>query len=117
MVGTTVLGCLTSLLFQNWRVTSGILLGGLLSLFNFHWLWSSVTTAFDRAEEGSRPRIRMARYVLRYLIVAATIYAAYELNLVSLPATFAGLSTFVVALFAEALRESYLIINRREGIN
>lgn len=117
MAATVVIGVFTSLLFQSWRVTMGILLGGVLSLLNFHWLRSSIAAAFNRAQEGTRPRIRLAKYVLRYLIIGVSIYSAYKLNLVSLPATFAGLSSFVVALFAEALREGYLIIIRREGIN
>jgi len=34
-----------------------------------------------------------------------------------LPAIIGGLCTFVVALFAEALREFYFVIIQREGIN
>jgi hypothetical protein len=51
------------------------------------------------------------------MVVGLAGFAAYQLNLVSLPATIAGLSSFVVALFAEALRETYFIIIHREGIN
>jgi len=36
---------------------------------------------------------------------------------VSLPATIVGLCSFVVALFAEAFRQSYFSIVNREGIN
>jgi len=45
------------------------------------------------------------------------VAVGYKLNLISLPATIIGLSSFVVALFAEAFRESYFIITHREGIN
>lgn len=115
MCATVLLAVAISLPFQTWRVTTGVLLGGSLSLLNFHWLCSSIAAAFNRAQEGTRPQIRLAKYVLRYFVIGASIYTAYKLNLVSLPATIAGLSTFVVALFAEALRETYFII-RREGI-
>jgi hypothetical protein len=115
MAASVVLGVAISLPFQTSRVTTGILLGGSLSLLNFHWLRSSIAAAFNRAQEGTRPQIRLAKYVLRYFVIGASVYTAYKLNLVSLPATIAGLSTFVVALFAEALRETYFII-RREGI-
>jgi hypothetical protein len=98
-------------------VTSGLFLGGMLSLLNLHWMRTSIAAAFNRATEGSRPQIRLARYVLRYFIIGASVYAGYKLNLVSLPATVAGLSSFVVALFVEAFRESYFIIINREGIS
>jgi hypothetical protein len=63
---------------------------------------------------GGRPRVRLSRYVIRYFVVGATGYAAYELGLVSLPAMFAGLCSFVPALFVEALRQFYFAIIRRE---
>ena len=117
MAGAVVLAVVISLPFANWRVTAGLLLGGILSLLNFHWMRNSIAAAFDRAAAGSRPRIRMVQYVLRYFIIGTLVYAGYKLNVVSLAATVAGLSSFVIALFAEAFRESYLIITHREGIN
>ena len=49
--------------------------------------------------------------------LGAVILAAYKLRFASLPAIVAGLCTFVVALFAEALREFYFVIIQREGVN
>lgn len=106
-----------SLPFATWRVTTGLLLGGVLSLLNFHWMQNSVAAAFSVLASGAKPRIGLAQYVLRYFIVGGLVYAAYQTNLVSLPATLAGLSSFVVAIFAEALRESYFILTHREGTN
>ena len=113
-VALTVFG---SIPFATWRVTVGLLVGGLLSLLNHHWMRTSVSAAFDQASSGARPRIRLARYVLRYLVIGATVYAAYRLDLVSLPATLAGLCSFVAALFVEAFREFYFAIIRREEIS
>ena len=112
-VALTVFG---SIPFATWRVTTGLLLGGLLSLLNHHWMRTSVSAAFDQASAGARPRIRLARYVLRYLVIGATVYVAYRLDIVSLPATLAGLCSFVAALFVEAFREFYFAIIRREEI-
>jgi hypothetical protein len=113
-VALTVLG---SVPFATWRVTVGLLVGGLLSLLNHHWMRTSVSAAFDQASGGARPRIRLARYVLRYLVIGATVYVAYRLDIVSLPATLAGLCSFVAALFVEAFRELYFGIIRREEIS
>lgn len=113
-VGLAVVG---SLAFAEWRVTSGLLVGGVLSLLNHYWLISSTTAAFKVLAHGAKPRITLFHYILRYLVVATVVFAAYKLNIVSLVATIAGLCSFVVALFAEAFREFYFAIIHREEIS
>jgi hypothetical protein len=97
-----------------WRVTAGLMLGGLLSLLNHHWLRTSVAAVFGATPGGARPRLGASRYILRYFVVAAAVAAAYNLNLVSLGATFAGLCSFVPASLAEGGRQLYFAITRRE---
>jgi hypothetical protein len=97
-----------------WRVTTGLLLGGALSLFNLYWLRSSVRAVFDAAPEGRPPRMKAARYVLRYVLIIAAVAAANALGLVSLVATLAGMCAVVAALLAEGLRQLYFAIVRRE---
>lgn len=97
-----------------WRVTTGLLLGGLLSLLNHHWLRTSVAAAFERAPAGRRPSWRVARYILRYFVVAAAVVAAYWLEVVSLGATLAGLCSFVPSALLEGCRQLYFAITRRE---
>jgi diacylglycerol kinase len=97
-----------------WRVTAGLLLGGALSLFNMYWLRSSVSAVFDAAPEGGRPRMRAARYVLRYVVIVAAVVAANALGLVSLTATLAGMCLIVAALLAEGFRQLYFAVVRRE---
>ncbi|HEX8707379.1 MAG TPA: ATP synthase subunit I [Pyrinomonadaceae bacterium] len=98
-----------------WRVTTGLLLGGVLSIFNHHWLKTSLATVFLAAGAlGKRPRIGAARYVLRYFIIAGVVAAAYTLNIVSLVATLAGLCSFAVAALAEAFMQIYFVIVNRE---
>ena len=101
-----------------WRVTTGLLLGGALSILNYRWLHSSATAIINLnvgLPAGSpAPRAHSIRYVLRYAIIAAAVFAAYQLNLVSLAATIVGLCSFVPALMAEAFRQFYFIIIHRE---
>src|SRR6266487_4663537 len=104
MAGTGGLAVVISPPFANWRVTIGLLLGGVLSLLNFLWMRNSIAAAFDQAIAGTRPRIRMAQYVLRYFIIGTLVYAGYKFNVVSPAATVTGLSSFVIALFVEAFR-------------
>ena len=100
-----------------WRVTSGLLVGGLLALFSHSWLKNSAAAAIHLSAVGGRPQWRLAQFVLRYVVIAAVVFAVYTLNLVSLPAVLVGLSSFVVAMFVEALREFYFAIKEREEIS
>jgi len=113
MIASVALAVIASTMLLPWRVTTGLMLGGFLSLWNFHWLQTSVAAVFS-VSAGDRPQLRVARYVIRYFVVGATGYAAYQLGLVSLPALFAGLCSFVPALFVEAFRQFYFAFIRRE---
>ena len=77
-----------------WRVTTGLLLGGVLSILNYHWLRTSIEALLSVANE-KRPRVKLARYILRYFVIGALVLAAYGLQIVSLPATIIGLCAFV----------------------
>jgi len=117
MATATGLAVSVSAFYAPWRVTSGLLLGGLLALINHHWLQRSTGAALAVVATGEKPRITLLTYGLRYLMVGAGAYIAYELRLASLTAILAGLATFVVALFAEAIREFYFAIIQREEIS
>lgn len=114
MAVTTALTVSVSAFIAPWRVTSGLLVGGLLALFSHRWLKNSAAAAITLSITGGTPRFRLAQFVLRYVVIAAVVFAANALNLISLPAVFIGLSSFVVALFVEALREFYFAITQRE---
>jgi hypothetical protein len=114
MTLATILVVVASLPFAPWRISTGLLLGGVLSLFNYHWLSGSTAAAFSVLAHGAKPRLKLTQYVLRYLVVGAVVFVAYKLNVVSLAATLVGLSSFVVALFVEAVREFYFAFIHRE---
>lgn len=115
MAVAVVIAVVVSAIVAPWRVTTGLLLGGSLSLFSHHWLRTSIAATFSGAlATGAKPQLTSVRFILRYFVVAATVLVSYQLDLVSLPATIAGLCSFVVALFVEALREFYSVIIHRE---
>jgi hypothetical protein len=45
------------------------------------------------------------------------VFFLNELNLLSVPAVLVGMSSFVVAIFVEAIREFYFAIIQREEIS
>jgi hypothetical protein len=114
MAVATALAVTVSAFIAPWRVTAGLLVGGLLALFSHRWLKNSAAAAIELSTAGGHPQLRLAQFVLRYVVIAAVIFAAYTLDLVSLPAVLAGMSTFVVAMFVEAGREFYFAIIERE---
>ena len=97
-----------------WRVTTGLLLGSVLALFSHRWLSNSASAAVQLSAGGGRSQWKLTQFVLRYVVIAAAIFAAYTLDLVSLTAVLAGMSSFVVAMFVEAIREFYFAITKRE---
>src|SRR5262245_52512558 len=102
MIITIAVAVIVSTFLAPWRVTFGLMLGGGLSLLNYHWLRTSVSAVFNIDHPNERPRVRISSYILRYLAVGIVVFAAYQLKVVSLAATIAGLSSFVPALFVEA---------------
>ena len=117
MAIATGLSVAASALFSPWRVTTGLLLGGLLALFSYHWLKNSAAAAIQLSAYGGAAQFRLAQFVLRYVVIAGVVFATHTLDLVSLPAVLAGLCSFVVAMMVEALREFYFAIIEREEIS
>src|SRR5436190_23605501 len=96
MIAIVALAVIAGAILAPWRVTAGLLLGGALSILNYHWLRSSIEAVLSNPTE-KRPRLRLWRYIFRYFVVGAIVFAAYGLGIVSLPATIIGLSAFVPA--------------------
>jgi hypothetical protein len=117
MVVTTALAVGLSAFIAPWRVTTGLLVGGLLALFSHSWLKNSAAAAIRLSTTGGQPQFRLAQFILRYVVVAAVVYSCYTLDLISLTAVLVGLSSFVVALLVEALREFYIAMKQREEIS
>ena len=114
MIAAVTVAAAICVFVEPWRVTSGLVLGGALSVLNYRWLHASVAAIFNIDFAAARPRAGVSRYLLRYFIVAGVVVAAVSLQIVSLPAALVGLSAFVPALFVEAIREFYFAIIHRE---
>ena len=114
MLVAVAVAVIVSAILAPWRVTSGLLLGGVLSLLNYRWLHGSVAALLEMQIPGVKPRMKLWKHGVRYLVMALAVFAGYQLNLISLGATIAGLCSFVPALFVEAGRQFYFAIIRRE---
>lgn len=117
MAVATGLSVAVSAVVGPWRVTLGLLIGGLLALFNHRWLKNSAAAAIRLSTNEAVSQFSIAQFLLRYIVVAAVVFATWALDLVSLPAILAGLCTFVVAMMVEGFREFYFAIIEREEIS
>lgn len=117
MAVTTAIAVIVSAFLGPWRVTTGLLVGGLLALFSHSGLKNSAAAAIRLSATGGTSEWRLAQFILRYVVITAVVFACYTLDLISLPAVLIGLSSFVVAILVEALREFYFAIKQREEIS
>jgi glucan phosphoethanolaminetransferase (alkaline phosphatase superfamily) len=116
MAGTVVVAVVGSALSMPWRVTSGLFIGGALSLLNHHWMRTAIGAAFALASntEGAKPKLKIMRFITRYFIVAVAITLAHWLDIASLTAMLVGLCSFVVAALVEGFMQVYFVIIHRE---
>jgi hypothetical protein len=110
MCWTVAASVVVSAPLAHWRTTTGLLLGGGLSLLNYHWLRTSLKAIFSAAGSGRRVKIKAARYVLRYFVIAAVVTFAYALGLINIVAALLGLCSFAVAVMLEAFIQIYFVI-------
>jgi hypothetical protein len=115
MCGAVAVAVAASATFAPWRVTTGLILGGALSLFNHRWLKGSIAACFRASgEQQAHGRLGVSRFVLRYFVVAVVVAAAVASGVASLVATLAGMCSFVAALFVEAFFQFYKSMIKRE---
>ena len=114
MTVSVLVAVIVSAVLAPWRVTFGLMLGGGLSLWNYHWLRTSVFAIFNLDPRTQRPRVKISRYIIRYFVVGIVVFGSYRLRMASLPVMIAGLCSFVPAFFIEAFRQFYFAIIHRE---
>jgi hypothetical protein len=93
----------------------GFLLGCIIAYLNFHWLKSGVSGLTDRVTHTGKPQSGkgiIARFLLRYVLLAGAAYVILTSFPGSLRGLFAGLFLPVGAIACEALYEVYAAIAR-----
>jgi len=102
-------GTVVFLVWKGWRWGLGFAFGAALSALNFHWLKGAVdvlVTKFAAPTPDTRhprPAVALARFVLRYALLALAGYAIFATSLVSLNGFLAGLFVFVAAVMVEMI--------------
>ena len=95
----------------------GFMVGCGIAMLNFHWLKRVVSALADRTTGTGRKQSGggvVARFLLRYLLVAGVAYAIFRVSLTSVYGLLAGLFLPVAAIMVEAVYEVYVAL--RQGV-
>lgn len=95
----------------DFRVISGVILGGMLGWVNHRWLASSLRAVLvASATDGAIPRRQVALFALRLIIVVGAIALAQWSGRFHLLALAAGFCAFIGAVMVEAGYQLVLIL-------
>jgi chromate transport protein ChrA len=94
-----ILGILTliSFFFMPRKFALGMLLGGFISVVNFHWLVRDLRKAFKSLSEKSNSDV-MFKYYIRFAVTAIALYFIITGDIVDIIGLLVGLSTVVIAI-------------------
>ena len=100
-----------SLFLRSTRFSLGILLGGLISIVNFHWLYRNLLSVFQKHLNRARAAL-MLRYYLRLAVTAIALYWIISRNLVDVIGLVIGLSVVVLNIVLTTL----LVLSRENHV-
>ncbi len=84
-----------SLMFMPLRFCFGVLLGGLISIVNFHWLERDLRSVFHKLTEGSRSST-LFKYFIRFIVTAVALYFIISSDIVDVIGLIIGLSLVLI---------------------
>src|SRR5262245_25140274 len=116
-----VLAACAALVLGTWRDSAGILIGTACSWLNFRWLRTSIVGLTNRLvanpdATGSAALLAL-RFLLRYAVVGAVVYATLKGSVASSLGVCAGLLLIVSALMIEAMYEFRLSRQRNTQVS
>ncbi|MFZ3212658.1 MAG: ATP synthase subunit I [Terriglobales bacterium] len=115
MIVLGIVATLAVLLRFGTALAAGFLLGCAIAFLNFHWLKRVISALADRAtatgERQSSAGV-VARFLLRYFLIALSAYAIFKISRDSLYGLLAGLFLPVGAILMEAGYELYAALRR-----
>ena len=116
--------------FYGWQVGLGVLAGSAIAYANFYWLEEVVQALADRVTASATalagpertatgaPAAResgggmVARFLLRYALIALGAYVIFKLSLASLYGLLGGLFLTVGAIMCEGVYEAWAALRR-----
>jgi len=91
----------SALLFSS-KFTLGVLLGGLISIVNYHWLYRDVKMVFQHLNDRAKSRI-MFKYYIRFGVTAIVLFFIVSSQIVDVIGLLIGLSTVIINIALTAV--------------
>ncbi len=93
-----------SLIFMSYRFTLGILLGGLISIINYYWLYQGLRKAFQRVTDRTKSAV-VLKYYIRLAVTAIVLFFVITRTPVDVIGLIIGLSTVVISIIFTTVLE------------
>jgi len=93
---------LASAVIFSLNFTLGVLLGGLISIVNYHWLCRDVKKVFQHLTDRAKSRI-MFKYYLRFGVTAVVLFFIISSRIVDVIGLLIGLSTVIINIALSAV--------------
>jgi hypothetical protein len=109
-----IAGLATAWAIFGWRLALGFALGAAIAFLNFYWLQKVVAGIGDLTANAGSPvssKGIVARFLLRYFLMAIVAFVILTVSRESLYGLFAGLFLPVAAMLCEAVYEAYKVIS------
>jgi len=104
-----------SLVFMPLNFALGVLLGGLVSIINFYWLYLSLRKVFRNLSNKVKTAL-MVRYYIRFAVTGVVLYFVITMTPADVIGLLVGLSVVVMNIIVSAVIEAskYNILKTRE---
>lgn len=117
MAAIAVVATVVVALVFGWKIGIGLALGCVIAWVNFYWLKQAVNALADRVTSTGRKQSGsgvVARFLLRYALIALAAYAIFRVYRDSLYGLLGGLFLTVAAILFEAVYE--MVVSLRRGL-
>ena len=84
------------------KFTLGVLLGGMISIINYHWLYRDVKKVFQHLNDRAKSRI-MFKYYIRFGVTAIVLFFIVSSQIVDVIGLLIGLSTVIINIVLTAI--------------
>ena len=96
------------LVFASFKFSLGILIGGFISIINFHWLGRSLYSAFQNlGEQGIARAPVMLKYYIRLAITGVVLYLLITGDAVDVFGLIIGLSVVVINIVITVIATTF----------
>ncbi len=112
-----IIALVASLIWSGWQMALGVMLGGILCLFNKNWLQGSIRAILSNSvitQNRRVPPFTASKFILRYFVIAFIIGAAIWTGDFHPLGIGIGFAAFVGGVMIEAAYQLYLFFRSND---